>query len=523
MWLARDVKTGRDVALKIVPRQGNAASRAQREAQAASRLRHRGCLRAHALAHDSGHVYIAYEYVPGRTLRQAMRADELDDAAVVEVCAQILEALDHAHSRGIVHRDVKPANVLLCDGPELRIKLLDFGLALLLEEEALTAAGDVPGTLAYMSPERLRGRSAGPAADVWAVGVILWEALAGRHPFWDGTFLDTARRIEQGAPSLRDRRPDLPQALVDCVEQALLLDPARRPSARALAGRLRRAVAARASPRSRQPLRRVSPSRLVAKTAHAAAASLLAGWTAATFPFFPAGWPSGLAAAAGGLALVNERAGLALALAVPILPLGNYSLGLALLYAATAALWLACFWRRPRAALLPVAGPLLAPAQALPLLPLIAQGARTPLRRALATAASVFAAAAVEASGRLDDLGIASSRQPSEALAALAHSLAPRSEVAVEALVLAVAAALLPLARGGRPWPALALAGGTTAALLLAAPKLHALSVVAYTAAFYGLLLLEARLRRGGPGDLPTAETVPLLPVRAAREAAGRG
>ncbi|MER3409824.1 MAG: hypothetical protein C4306_06940, partial [Thermoleophilia bacterium] len=289
-----------------------------------------GCLRAHAVARDSGHVYIAYEYVPGRTLRQAMRAGELDDGAALEACAQILEALAHAHSRGIVHRDVKPANVLLCEGREIEVKLLDFGLALIREEETLTATGDVPGTLAYISPERLRGRPAGPAADVWAVGVILWEALAGRHPFWNGTLLDTARRIQRGAPSLRDARPDLPQAVIECVEQALALDPARRPSARALAARLRRAARARARRPARRSSPRVLPGRLLPKATHAASASLVAGWTAATYPFFPAGWPGALAATAAVLALLNERAGLALALAVPVLPLGNYSLGLAL-------------------------------------------------------------------------------------------------------------------------------------------------------------------------------------------------
>src|SRR5688500_13193662 len=113
VWLARDEQTGLDVALKIVPREGKAGHRAEREAEAAARLRHERCLRSYGFGADSGHVYIAYEYVGGRTLRDAMRAGELTDARAVEAAAQILDGLAHAHSRGIIHRDVKPSNVLL--------------------------------------------------------------------------------------------------------------------------------------------------------------------------------------------------------------------------------------------------------------------------------------------------------------------------------------------------------------------------------------------------------------------------
>src|ERR687883_1266815 len=104
VWLARDEETGLDVALKIVPREGKAASRAEREAEAASRLRHPACQRAYGFGRDSQHVYIAYEYVPGRTFREAMRSGELDDGAAIEAAIQILDALAHAPGRGILHR-----------------------------------------------------------------------------------------------------------------------------------------------------------------------------------------------------------------------------------------------------------------------------------------------------------------------------------------------------------------------------------------------------------------------------------
>ena len=157
VWLARDEQNGLDVALKIVPREGKAASRAEREAEAAARLRHPSCQRAYGFGRDSQHVYIAYEYVPGRTFREALRSGELDDASAIEASAQVLEALAHAHGRGIVHRDVKPSNVLLAEGRGVHAKVLDFGLAQIQEAETLTAQGDVPGTLAYIAPERLAG------------------------------------------------------------------------------------------------------------------------------------------------------------------------------------------------------------------------------------------------------------------------------------------------------------------------------------------------------------------------------
>src|SRR5437899_1146395 len=213
VWLARDERTGLEVALKIVAREGKAGPRAEREAAVAAHLRHERCLRAYACASDTSHVYIAYEYAPGRTLREAMRAGQLDDRSAVEAGVQILEGLAHAHAHGVVHRDVKPANVLLVDGDEISVRLLDFGLARMEEAETLTGVGDVPGTLAYIPPERLGGEQSGPAGDVWAVGVLLWEALAGTHPFWTSSLFDTARAIEAGAPPLATVRPDLPRRL----------------------------------------------------------------------------------------------------------------------------------------------------------------------------------------------------------------------------------------------------------------------------------------------------------------------
>src|SRR5438477_4093976 len=197
VWLARDEQSGLDVALKIVAREGKAAARAEREAAAAARLRHPRCIRAYAFARDARHVYIAYEYVPGQTFREALRTGELDDRRAIEAGAQICEGLAHAHAAGIVHRDVKPSNVLLAANHDVSVRLLDFGLAQMQEAETLTAQGDVPGTLAYIEPERLGGMQASEARDVWAVGLMVRYAPAGRHPFWNRSINDTCRTNQE--------------------------------------------------------------------------------------------------------------------------------------------------------------------------------------------------------------------------------------------------------------------------------------------------------------------------------------
>ena len=273
-------------------------------------------------------MYVAYEYVRGQNLREALRAGKVDDATAIEVAAQVLDALAHAHAKGIVHRDVKPANVMVEEAEEVSTRLLDFGLARLDELEGLTATGDVPGTLAYVAPERLEGQPAGGAADVWAVGVMLWEALAGWHPFAATSPVETARRIAAGAPRLATERPDLPREVCATVDSMLSVEPRRRPPARRLAADLR----AGGELRVHRPHSAASRTALRERAAHALLAAVAAGGATTLLPFFPRGWPLVLAALAGLAALRSPVAGLAVALAAPLLPLGNLSLGLAIAY-----------------------------------------------------------------------------------------------------------------------------------------------------------------------------------------------
>lgn len=485
VWLARDEQNGLDVALKIVPREGKAASRAEREAEAAARLRHPSCQRAYGFGRDSQHVYIAYEYVPGRTFREALRGGELDDASAIEACAQVLEALAHAHSRGIVHRDVKPSNVLLAEGRDVSVRVLDFGLAQIQQAETLTAQGDVPGTLAYISPERLAGALTTEAADVWAVGLMLWEALAGRHPFWRGSLLETARAIEAGAPRLETVRPDLPKPLLAAVNRALDLDPARRPSAAALAGTLR--LAGRKRRARKGGGQTLAVPAVVPRAVPAVLAATVAGWSAWAIPFFPTGWPFGLAALAAAASVVNTRLGLAFALGVPILPLGNLALGAAALYALVALALLAVMWREPERGLLFSLGALLAPIAGLGLFPLAALAVRSPLRRAVQAAAAVLVAGVVAgvrgaplpfAGASAPALGIAASGDPFTVLAALWGALVSSPALPVETVVLAAVAILLPLARNRGLWAIAGLGAAFLAAALLLAPGVAAASLV---------------------------------------------
>jgi protein kinase-like protein len=489
VWLARDEVEGGHVTLKIVAREGKAAARAEREASATCRLRHERCLQVRDFGADADHAYIAYEYVPGETFRHALRAGRLDDAATVEAGAQILEGLAHAHGRGIVHRDVKPSNVLLADEDGISVRLLDFGLALFDEADTLTAAGDVPGTLAYISPERLKGQTAGPAADVWAVGVLLWEALAGWHPYWTSSMLDTAKRIQEPPPSLAEARPDLPKPLIEIVDRAMARDPRRRPSATRMAAAVRSAW--RSRERRRRSRSRGTRSPASGRIAAVTLAATVAGWSASALPFYPDDSPWLLAAAAAALTLVRERAGLAFTLAVPVLPLWNLSLGLALAYAGAVLVWLALNWGDPRRALLFAAGPLLAPVAAVGLLPLLLQCISNPLRRAAAAVAGVLSAVAVASVGGGSlpftnesapaTLPLGRTESATRAASTVLDVLSRHPAVLLEAGVLAAASLVLPFAARRGYWAVAAYGAGVIAASLLPERSVAALPVVATT------------------------------------------
>jgi hypothetical protein len=306
------------------------------------------------------------------------------------------------------------------------------------------------------------------------VGVFLWEALAGRHPFSSFSPLETARRVAAGAPSLATLRPDLPRRLTDAVDAMLSPAPGRRPAARVGAVRLRAAW----SERGERPRATMSRTRLAERAGPAALAGVYAGSAAWLLPFFPPGWPFLIAACAAVAGLASSTAALGLALAVPILPLGNVSLGLALLYAAFALAWFLLFAGDPRRGLLFLLGPALAPAQALALVPVLVISVRGAVRRALLAAAAVPAATAAAAltaeplpftGGEAPaSLGLAASARPAEALDALVGFLTGHRPLWVEGAALVAATVAAPYALRRGIWGAAAWGTGFIAVALLA-------------------------------------------------------
>lgn len=241
VYLARQVDLDRDVALKALApdlaRNPLHRERLRREARAAAALRHEGVCTVYALEEIDEDLYIAAEFVDGRTLHDEIRAGRRPSPASVEATARSLAAaLACAHERGITHRDLKPENVMrTSDG---RLKILDFGLARLdassrAADAYLTQPGTIMGTPAYMAPEQLNGQPADTRTDVFALGVLLYEFATGRHPFEADTPLAMMGRILQSeATPIESLRSDLPAALPDIIRRCLAKAPADRfPSA----------------------------------------------------------------------------------------------------------------------------------------------------------------------------------------------------------------------------------------------------------------------------------------------------
>jgi hypothetical protein len=233
VWLAWDEKLEREVAVKAIPREGGAGERVEREARAAARLNHPGIVAIYELASDEHDVYLVSELVRGRTLAELVHAGAIADRDVARIGVALCEALEHAHARGVIHRDVKPQNVMVLAEPAAGAgfaKLADFGVAHVASGDPLTRTGDVVGTLAYMAPEQADGARVTPACDVYSLALTLYEAWTGTNPVRAGGPAATARRLGRPLPSLAALRRDLPLGLCDAIDEALDIDPARRPA-----------------------------------------------------------------------------------------------------------------------------------------------------------------------------------------------------------------------------------------------------------------------------------------------------
>jgi hypothetical protein len=229
VYRAFDERLQRQVAVKEIA--SSDAGRVAREAQAAARLNHPGIVTLYELGSEDGRALLVSELVEGATLAELARSGDLSDREVAEFGADVCEALAHAHERGVIHRDVKPQNVIVRvdDGAGRRAKLMDFGIASLVGAPTLTATGEVVGTLAYMAPEQAEGREASEPADVYSLALTLYECWTGFNPVARETPAQTAREIGNPIPSVLEYRPDLPAHLADCLDACLDPDPELRP------------------------------------------------------------------------------------------------------------------------------------------------------------------------------------------------------------------------------------------------------------------------------------------------------
>ena len=230
VWRARDERLERDVAVKAINGEQVASGRATREARAAARLAHPAIVTLYEAGSEGGTTYLVSELVRGGTLAQLLHAGALSDRDVAEIGIALCAGLAHAHAQGVVHRDVKPSNVLVPDARpagEPAAKLTDFGVARVVGagSDALTRTGDVVGTLAYMAPEQAEGREAGAAADLYATALVLYEAFSGVNPVRGGSAVATARKLGATLPALHRQRRDLPPAVCDAIDRALCPRP----------------------------------------------------------------------------------------------------------------------------------------------------------------------------------------------------------------------------------------------------------------------------------------------------------
>jgi tetratricopeptide (TPR) repeat protein len=245
VYRAVQTNLGRTVALKML-RQGaldepEAWARFRREAEAIARLQHPGIVQVHEVGEHQGHPYFSLEFCPGGSLEKKLQGAPLPPAEAAALVRKLAEAVQAAHDARVIHRDLKPANVLLGTGGTP--KIADFGLAKKLDEQGRTQTGAILGTAPYMSPEQASGSKAiGPAADVYALGAILYECLTGRPPFLAATAYDTILQVISDDPvPPRRLQPGAPRDLETICLKCLQKDPAKRyGSAEALADDLRR-------------------------------------------------------------------------------------------------------------------------------------------------------------------------------------------------------------------------------------------------------------------------------------------
>jgi len=291
VFLCEDERLGRKVAVKRLHADSptDVEQRFRREAKLGASLNHPNVVSVFDTATDEDGVLIVMEYVEGHPLRQLLRHGPLRPEEVCRIVDDLGDALDHAHAQGVIHRDVKPSNVLIrTDG---MTKLADLGIATAADDTPITRSGILLGTAAYMAPEQLDGRGAEPASDIYALAAIAFETLSGQKPREGKTPMEIAHSMATaGPPNLRDAWPRAPAAAARVLERGMALDPEDRPASGgafareltvALSGAPETTVALSEAPETQPPTRRFRRRGPAVGAGGAAAAGVAAGMAAA--------------------------------------------------------------------------------------------------------------------------------------------------------------------------------------------------------------------------------------------------
>lgn len=232
VYRAEDTNTNRSVAVKILKPEFNEdeefSQRFQREADTISQMTHHNIVNLLDVGYEDGRRYLVMEYVPGRTLKDLIREKgRMSPEVASQIAIRILAALKHAHQNGIIHRDIKPQNILVHE--DGHIKVADFGIAVKMNSETLAKTDNVMGSVHYLSPEQASGKEIGVTSDIYSVGVVLYEMLTGRVPYDGDTVVAVAMQHLRGAAApIQDIAPTVPKGLVYVVSKAMEKDPKNR-------------------------------------------------------------------------------------------------------------------------------------------------------------------------------------------------------------------------------------------------------------------------------------------------------
>jgi len=364
VYEALDVTLDQPVALKIVADGRGMSARVVREVEAAAALDHPNIVALYDWFGDGERSILVWELVDGESLNKL--AGELGDGDVAALGVELLDALACAHSQGIIHRDVKPQNVML--NLAGHVKVMDFGIARLIDADTLTGEGDVIGTVAYMSPEQAAGRRVGPPSDVYSAGMVLYELLAGEHPLRGRTPAETLSNVAAGRlPSLGTLRPDLARDLVGLIDDACAPRPGERPTAAAVSAALDELLhSGRLRPRrllrARRLVRPLKRAGFVAeRAAGAGLAALTSGIVLGALPAYPQSWTLPLVAVCTAVWAVVPQGGLAFLLGALAFPVFNVSLSLGAAYLVFAVALFLLTRTRPIVALWPTLALVLTP------------------------------------------------------------------------------------------------------------------------------------------------------------------